>query len=331
MRTLGVGLFFAASLFGQYGHQRFSFQEACFKNFGLPYCQGNDFAIKPEKGKSSSLRGIGADVDPFPATNVTAADIIAGTIDWRFADPAADTLVGFHAKKLATGTLARKAMAQLEANLGLAPAEIENVLDRLSGVEQVGISVGQNHTVVMITGRASDSALPPLEPGWKATPVVGNALLVGQADAVDQAVQRLAKDDPPGELMRVAMKRQAVNEFWAIGFAAGLDAEHAKVKSFSMQLLVRDHVTSALALEFNEPPDAKTLGAWAPALKAVTEGNLVHVTTMMEADEVQQKLSQIAASPIGEHLAALVKPTVYLPIHEATAPVQEKPKIYGLD
>jgi hypothetical protein len=331
MRTLVAGFLFAASLFGQYGHQRFSWQEACYKNFALPYCQGNDFAIKPEKGKSSSLRGIGADVDPFPATNVTAADIMAGTIDWRFADPSADMLVGFHAKKLATGTLARKASAQLLANFGLAPAEIDSVLDRLSGVEQVGISVSQSHTVVMITGRGSDSAPPPLEPGWKAVPVVGNALLVGPADAVDQAVQRLAKDDPPGELMRVAMKRQAVNEFWAIGFAAGLDAEHAKVKSFSMQLLVRDHITSALALEFREPPDAKTLGAWAPALKAVTEGNLVHVTTMMEADEVQQKLSQIAASPIGEHLAALVKPTAYLPIHEATAPEPAKPKIYGLD
>lgn len=156
-------------------------------------------------------------------------------------------------------------------------------------------------------------------------------MLIGQADAVDQAVQRLAKDDPPGEMMRLAMKRQAVNEFWAIGFAAGLDAEHAKVKSFSMQLLVRDHITSALALEFNAPPDAKALGAWGPALKAVVEGNLVHVTTMMEADEVQQKLSQIAASPIGENLAALVKPTLYLPIPAATAPELAKPKIFGLD
>jgi hypothetical protein len=51
----------------------------------------------------------------------------------------------------------------------------------------------------------------------------------------------------------------------------------------------------------------------------------------MEADEIQQKLSQITASPIGEHLADMVKPTLYLPIHEATAPEQAKPKIYGLD
>ncbi len=331
MRTLVVGLFVAGSLFGQYGHQRFSWQESCYKNFGLPYCQGNDFAIKLPKGKSESLRGIGADVDPFPATNVTAADIIAGTIDWRFADPSADTLVGFHAKNLATVPLARKAVAQLGANLGLAPAEVQNLLDRMSGVEQVGISVSQSHTIVMITGRGSDSVIPPLEPGWKATPVVGNALLVGPADAVDQALQRLAKDDPPGEMMRIAMKRQATNEFWAIGFAAGLDAEHAKVKSFSMQLLVRDHITSALALEFSAPPDAKALGVWAPALKAVVEGNLVHATTTMEPDEVQQKLSQIAASPIGEHLAGLVKPTLYLPMPAVTAPEQAKPKIFGLD
>jgi hypothetical protein len=33
--------------------------------------------------------------------NLTPAEIAAGTIDWRFADPSADTLVGFRARRIA--------------------------------------------------------------------------------------------------------------------------------------------------------------------------------------------------------------------------------------
>lgn len=328
-----MGLLLAASAFGQYGHQRFSTQEACYKNFGLPYCQGNDFAIKPERGGKKDSSRSGTDPGTLPVANVTPAEIVAGAIDWRFADPSADTLVGFHARRLAAMPLARKMITQWGANLGLTPAQTGSIVERLSGVEQVAISIGQNQTVVMITGRENDSTLPVLEPGWKATPVLGNAMVVGPADAVDKAVQRLTKDDPPGEMMRLAMKHQADNELWAVGFAglAGPKAESTKVKAFSMEVSIRDHLTSELALEFDGPPNAKALGTWAPALKGGIDGNVVHVTTTIEADEVEQKLGQIAASPMGEHLTALLKPTRYLPIHDTSVPKQAKPVIAGLD
>ena len=264
---------------------------------------------------------------------MTPSEIVAGVIDWRFAHPSADTLLAFHAKKLAALPLARKVIAQLGANQGLTPVDIERILERLSGVEQVAISVGENQTVVMVTGRGSDSTLPPLEPGWKAVPVVGNAVLVGQLDAVEQAVQRLTKNDPPSEMMRSAMERQADSEFWAVAFfgLVGSDAGSTKVKRFSLEISIRDHLTSDLVLEFNGSPDAKTLATWAPSLKGAIEGNVVHVTTTIDADEVQQKLDQIAASPIGEHLTALVKSTRYLPMRNTTVPRQTKPVIYGLD
>lgn len=334
MKILAAGFLLTVSLYGQYGHQRFSWQEACFKNFGLPYCQGHDFAIKPQQqGKNQAGHAVEGDFDSFPATNVTPSEVVAGAIDWRFADPSSETLVGFRARRLATLPLARKVIAQLGANMGLTPMETEKMLDRLSGVEQVAISAGQSQTIVMVTGRESDLMVPPLDPGWKATEVAGNALLIGQADAVDQATQRLAKDDPPSVMMRLAMKRQADNEFWAIGFSgpAGQEANSTKVKGLSIQLSIRDHLTSALALEFSGPPDAKVLQTWAPTLKGAVEGNVVHVATTIEPDEIQQKLGQVLASPIREYLTAVVRPSRYIPAHEAGVPKQAKPVIQGLD
>jgi hypothetical protein len=134
-------------------------------------------------------------------------------------------------------------------------------------------------------------------------------------------------------MMRLAMARQANNEFWAIGFAGtpGPATATAKVQGFSVEVSVRDRFTSDLSLEFSGPPDAKTLEIWAPALRGAIEGNVIHVTSTLEANEVQQKLGPIASSPIGQHMTDLVKPTRYLPVQEATAPKQAKPRIYGLE
>jgi hypothetical protein len=131
--------------------------------------------------------------------------------------------------------------------------------------------------------------------------------------------------------MRLAMKRQARNDFWTIGFAglASRQTDSTKVKAFSLEVGIRDNVTSELALEFNGPPDAKALAAW--DRKGAIEGNAIHVMTTIEANEVQRKLGQTAANPMGEYLTGLVKPTRYLPMHEATAPEPAKPVIFGLD
>lgn len=118
-------------------------------------------------------------------------------------------------------------------------------------------------------------------------PLLGNAILVGQAEAVDQAILRLTKDDPPGEMMRLAMKRQA-------GLASR--TESMKVKAFSLEVGIRDHLTSELALEFNGQRDAKALGAW--DRKGAIEGNVIHVTTTIE---VQPRQTNTLSSDAGSH------------------------------
>ena len=47
---------------------------------------------------------------------------------------------------------------------------------------------------------------------------------------------------------------------------------------------------------------------------ASIEGNMVHVSISMEADEVQQRFGQIAASLLGQRLGTLVKAARYLPV-----------------
>jgi hypothetical protein len=334
IHILALGLVSAASLYGQAHRTRW--QDLCFKNPAAPFCQGNDYAIKPSAKKKSAAATPNVVTNPFPPTpqTVTPSVIVVGGIDWRFADPFADALVGFNFTGLSASPIARSLIAQLGANQGLSEADMRKIFDGLSGVDQVALSVHDNRIVAMVTGRVTDSALPTPEANSKAVLVSGNAMLIGHPDAVDQAVQRIAMKSPPAELTRLAEERQANSEFWAVGSdgLVGPQAVSAGVKRFSLTVSIRNRLTSDMAFEFDGVPSADTLRMWQTTLGAATiEGNAVHVRVSMEGDEVQPKFSQVVGSPLGQRLAALVEAARYLPVHDVTVPKHAKPMIYGLE
>jgi len=118
-------------------------------------------------------------------------------IDWRFADPFPDVLVGFNFSALSASPLARRLIEQLGARQGLTEVDMRKIFDGLSGVDQGALSVRDNRIVVMFTGRVTDSTVLVPDADLKAVPVSGNAILIGHASAVDQAVERIAMKSPP--------------------------------------------------------------------------------------------------------------------------------------
>jgi len=97
-------------------------------------------------------------------------------------------------------------ITMLGAKQGLTEADTQKLFDGLSGVDQVAISVHNDRMVAMITGSVADSGLPA--PGLKAMPVSGGVMLIGHADAVDQAMQRIAMKGPPTALTRSTSERR---------------------------------------------------------------------------------------------------------------------------
>ena len=321
----------AASLYAQYGrHRRFSWQEACFKNPGAPYCAGNDFAVKKTPAKDGAHKGPGVTGSgDWVPESATPQLIVVGSIDWRFADADADLVAGFNFNKASVSPLAGLLVAQLGARQGLAVADLEKILEALSSGDQVAISVRGNDTLILVTGCTVDSTFAPLENGWKAAPMLGNSLLVGTADAVDQAVERVGAQAPLSELAKLAEQRQRDHEFWAIGSAkaAGGNMAKAGLKQFSLSASVRDRLLNDAALEFSGTPDAEALRA---LQGATVDGNVVRMATSMDADEVRQKSGEIASSFLGEQMGTLVKAARFLPVRNAAA-VSTKPVILGLD
>jgi hypothetical protein len=332
IRLLALVLVWSASLCGQ---RRFSWQNYCFDHPAAPFCSGHEYAIKPPpRTKGAAPPNVSANPAPSTPRIVTPSVIVVGGIDWRFADPVADALVGFNFSRLSASPLARNLIAQLGASQGLTESDIQKIFDGMSGVDQVALSVRDNRVVVMVIGGVTDSNRPAPDTGFKAVPVSGNAMLFGHADAVDQAVQRMAMKSPPEELSHLVAEWPANTQFWAVGSAGlvGPEAVSAGVKRFSLTIAVGNRLTTDLALEFDGATSASTLGMWQTRLAGATiEGNAIHVRKSIEADEMQQKSGEIAASPLGQRLAALVTAGRYLRVHDTTVPRHAKPVIYGLD
>ena len=325
-RLLAFGVVFAASLHGQKTH-KFSWQDACFNNPTAPYCMGHEDAIKRSaRTKEAVARNAGTPREDTPLP------INSGGIDWRFADPLADAIAGFNFKELSASPLARRLIIQLGAIEGVTEADMKKKLDGLFGVGQVAISTRDSRIVVMITG-VPVSSLPALEAGWKAVPVSNDAILVGHADAVDQAIQRIAMNGTLSESTRLAQELQLNSEFWAVGSGgfAGPQAESTKLQRFSLALSAHDRFASDAAFEFNGVPSADPIPFWPTLGDAAIESNVVHAVTSADGDEAQQRVGQMANSSLGRRLPALFTEGQYLPFRDINVLKQTKPVIYGLD
>lgn len=299
---------------------------------------GHDSAVRPEKpqkdtGPQGIVRHPGS-ILSAPARGGTPSMIVVGGIDWRFADPFADVLAGFNLGRLSGSPAAIRVISQLGAKQDLSQAEMERIFEGLSGVNQIALSVRDNRTVVMVTGRVADSTISDLPPGWKAVPVAGKGMLLGQAQAVDQAAQRIASQAPMSELASLADQQQNDNDFWTLcsGSLLGQQAVNAGVKRTGLAVSIQDRLTSDQAYELNRAPEANSPRAWpANILGAAIDGNVVHVRAAMDTDEVQEKFGPIAASPLGQNLGTLVKLARYLPGRVTAVADPTKPTIYGLD
>jgi hypothetical protein len=257
----------------------------------------------------------------------------AGALDWRFADPQADVLMGFNVGSIAASPLARTLVAQLGARQNLNDADIKKLFDGLAAFDQIAVSVQESQMVAMLTGSVNDATLPPAQPGMKAYPISAKAMLFGSTEAVDQAAQRITAKAALSELALAAAERQASSEFWAIGSARafGQQAIDAGVKRFSLTVSVRNRLDSDVAFELNGPPNAKTVEMTAKSPGTIVEGNMIYTRTTIEANEVQQKFSEIAAGLVGERLGLVVEAARHLPARDLNLLKQTRPVIYGLD
>lgn len=335
LRVTVVALVCASCLSGQ--KQRFSWQDYCFKNSTSVVCPGHESAVRKQPpAQQPSAQPSGVTYNPFatsPRTG-TPALVDLGAIDWRFADPFADMLIGFNVGRLVSAPLTRGLIARLAARQGLSEDESRRIFDSLADVDQLALSVRGNQIVCMITGHVADAAPPPPEAGLKSVQLTGGVMLLGHAGAVDQAISRIGWKSPLDDRARLATQYQAASELWTFAPAAlaGPDAVAAGVRRVSVAISVRDRLTSEVAFEFGGTPNPETLRRMSTRLAGATlAGNTLIARSALEPGEANRKLDELVAGPLGPQFGALIQAARSLPSRAVPAGKLEKPVIYGLE
>lgn len=260
--------------------------------------------------------------------------VVLGGIDWRFADPNADLLIGFNFSGVATSPLTRGVIVQLGAQQGLSAAEIDEIVDRIGDIDQVAISVRNNQTVALITGHVAETPMQAPEAGVKFVQLSANAILMGHTEAVNWAQFRMNFNGDLPELVQQAAARQRSSELWAIAAPglAGPQAYNSPLRRIYLTVWLRERLISDVAFEFNGVPNQAMLNKFKSDLGTTTlEGNTAHIRMSMESSELNQKLAQIRAGALGQPLAALIEAARSLPAKDTSVPKRTKPVIYGLD
>ncbi len=320
-----------------------TWQDRCFKNPGLPYCQGRDFAVKKQAPAPAptpaAIRGSGSGAPTrFSSPGTQPALQVIDAIDWRFADPFPDLLMGFTFSNLSKSTLAQTVVSDLAARSGLNADDVKKMFDSLSSVDHVVVSVKGQRVVAMITGSVTGMATAPADAQVKSVPISGNAMLVGHPDAVDQALRRMSFGNntaPQSDLTRAGAERQASADLWALGSPELVGAAGSGMQRFSMSVIVRDRLWTDIGFEFaTMPPPAlarKMTAQPTPYGATVVEGNAIHMRLSMDENQVRQQIAQMTSGPMGQPLLALMQSAKYLPARDPAKPKQVHPVIYGLD
>src|SRR5579872_334024 len=90
---------------------RINWQEACFNHPAAPYCHDRDYAVKKTPNKKEDPRT--ALKDPLTGGPAASSVVSAGGINWRFADPLADTLAVLDTSKLSSSLAAHQLFSQV--------------------------------------------------------------------------------------------------------------------------------------------------------------------------------------------------------------------------
>jgi hypothetical protein len=178
----------------------------CYKNPNAPTCRDGkpiDVRADMEKNMGQYLRGNGNAVKPLtlPAvpqvqtapTRVTPqitrvprgrpsaspAMVQVGQIDWRFAHPHPDLLIGVDMESLMGSDLMRTLLRDWAGKLGATPEEQDKMLSGLSDAKRILISISNKDMLAMMVGKFGDLPQGPQAGGSKFTRLSEDTALMG--------------------------------------------------------------------------------------------------------------------------------------------------------
>lgn len=223
----------------------------------------------------------------FVSSLLLFSGMVSAQVDWRFAHPGADMLIGFNLKSL----IASPAGAPIREALGGFGGMNRDRLRMLEDVEEIYVSVrskyvkgrpsGEPMGVILLRGNFDNGDIMKLfagQPKVVVHLVDRRTIILGDEESMRAAAQRLKGDDAlESPVIGRAKELAAANDFWMVGSPAPVYAMKPRgsmknqgmlseienifdnLRSFSMGVSFRDELSMDLGLNLRTKAAADQL------------------------------------------------------------------------
>jgi hypothetical protein len=280
---------------------------------------------------------------PPARASASPAVIQVGELDWRFAHPHPDLLIGIDLENLLGSELMRALLRDWAGKLGATPEEQDKMLTGLGDGKRISISIFNQDILAMMVGNIGELPDTAMPGGLRFTRLSTDVTLLGSQVGTFGAMTRLKLKALPNPQQEEAKLMARTYDFWVWGKAdrlAGFGQSMSgttPVKRIKMGASFRDGFNFQLILDTADPASAARLLAsmrkTSPrGMQGAVEGSSVRYAMALDRDATLQRFAGFMTDSVGKQFAPLVDAARQMSTHQAGAPRSAgKIVIDGLD
>ena len=276
-------------------------------------------------------------------SSASPAMVQVGELDWRFAHPHPDLLIGIDMESLMGSELMRTLLRDWAGKLGATPKEQDQMLNGLGDTKRVLISISNKEILGMMVGNVGNLPVGPQAGGLLFTRLSEDTALMSSEGASFGALTRLKLAALPNPQQDEAKLMARTYDFWVWGRSdhlAGLNpgmSANSPVKRVKMGVTFRDGFNFQLILD---TPDAASAARLLEGMQkrsprgmqGAVEGSSVRYAMVLDRDAALQRFAGFMTDSMGKNFAPLIAAARQMSARQATPPRPAgKIVIEGLD
>jgi hypothetical protein len=257
--------------------------------------------------------------------------IQVGELDWRFAHPHPDLLIGMDMESLLGSDLMRTLLRDWAGKLGATPKEQDQMLAGLGDSKQVLISIFNNDVLAMMVGNIGNLPVGPQAGGLQFTRLSEDTALMGTEGGSFGAITRMKLPALPNAQHDEPKLMARTYDFWVWGKPgrlAGLGAGangNSPVKKIKLGVSFRDGFNLQLILDTADSASAARLLAAMQknsprGMVGALEGTSIRYAMALDRDAALQRFAGFMTDSMGKQFAPLIAAARQMSAHQAAAP-----------
>jgi len=281
---------------------------------------------------------------PRTRSSASPSMVEVGQLDWRFAHPHPDLLIGMDLESLLGSELMRTLLRGWAGKLGATLQEQDQMLAGLGEAKRILISISNKDMLAMMVGKIGNLPVGPQAGGLQFTRLSEDTALMGTEGGSFGALTRLKLQPLPNPQLDEAKLVARTYDFWVWGRAdrlSGLGAGangSTPVKKIKLGVSFRDGFNMQMILD---TPDAASAARLLDAVQkgaprgmvGAVEGSSVRYAMALDRDAALQRFTGFMTDSLGKQFAPLITAARQMSARQAggARPSAGKIVIDGLD